>query len=94
MIGVPVMDHYNTNYARHLLGIGFDNLDGHRRITKGEYFHLIGGSEKTHGKMQEKTLELVETLGKRGKTIITASDEEFFETVLELGFKPFSPENN
>ena len=27
-----------------LLGIGFDNEDGHKRITTGEQFAIVGGS--------------------------------------------------
>ena len=27
-----------------LLGLGFDNKDGHTRVTLGENFRLIGGS--------------------------------------------------
>ena len=27
-----------------MLGIGLDNKDGHKRITKGDNFMLVGGS--------------------------------------------------
>lgn len=30
-----------------MLGIGLDNKDGHKRITKGDNFMLVGGSEET-----------------------------------------------
>lgn len=52
-----------------LLGIGLDNKDGHVRITDGEDFHLVGGSEETHHKMQDKMMEVSEDLAKRGKKI-------------------------
>ena len=52
-----------------LLGVGFDHDDGHYRQTRGESFHLVGGSEKTHQKMQDKVMELSEDLAKKGKTI-------------------------
>ena len=32
-----------------LLGLGLDGKDGHTRITTGENFKLVGGSEETHG---------------------------------------------
>ena len=35
---------------RMLLGLGFDNKDGHKRYTKGDDFVLMGGSEETHEK--------------------------------------------
>jgi hypothetical protein len=87
-------NYYQSNFVRHLLGVGYDARDNHRRVTKGDHFHIFGGSEETHGEMQEKTLKLIEELGKRGKSIITASDNEFYETAMELGINIFSPENN
>ena len=56
--------------AKHaaLLGLGFDNDDGHKRLTTGEHFAIIGGSEETHGRMTEtvvKTFE--EPVGEHGR---------------------------
>ena len=28
-----------------MLGLGLDNQDGHKRVTKGDNFYLVGGSE-------------------------------------------------
>jgi hypothetical protein len=36
-----------------LIGLGLDNQDGHKRITQGEEFLLVGGSEETHERMQD-----------------------------------------
>jgi len=68
-----------------LLGIGFDNQDGHVRITNGEDFHLTGGSEKTHRKMQDKVMELTEDLAKKGKSIqqIGPDDMERISDILK-----------
>ncbi|MBU0756213.1 MAG: hypothetical protein KJ645_13810 [Planctomycetes bacterium] len=60
-----------------LLGVGLDNDDGHIRITKGEDFHLVGGSEKTHHKMQDKMLEVSDDLAKKGKKIRDIGPEDF-----------------
>ncbi len=87
-------NNYYNQYGRYLLGLGFDADDGHQRITKGEYFQIEGGSFETHGLMQEKSIKLVESLNKKGKNIITASDEEFYETALLLEMNVFSPANN
>ncbi|EKD27629.1 MAG: hypothetical protein ACD_79C00650G0006 [uncultured bacterium] len=84
----------NKLYARHLIGLGLDAKDNHKRITRGDYFHIVGGSEETHSDMQEKTIKLVETLGRKGKSIVTASDYEFFETAMELGINVFPSDNN
>ena len=34
-----------------MLGVGLDNRDGHKRVTRGDNFCLIGGSEETHDRM-------------------------------------------
>ena len=42
--------------ASGLLGVGLDATDGHKRITRGEKFVLVGGSEETHGRMTETVM--------------------------------------
>lgn len=66
-----------------MLGVGFDD-DGHRRITRGENFLLLGGSEETHERMQETALEINERLEKRGKRLEDASPEELRDIVGEI----------
>ena len=88
------MGSFYQQYPRHLLGIAGLSSDGHCRLTRGDHFHLFGGSRETHEGMQENVLHLTEALKKRGKTIITATDQEFYETALDLGISIFSPENN
>ena len=68
-----------------LLGLGFDNKDGHTRITKGDNFQLVGGSEDTHATMQEKALKMNEQLKRRGKTLDTVGREEFHEIADNVG---------
>ena len=64
---------------RMLLGIGFDNKDGHKRITRGEDFVLMGGSEETHERMTETAVKFNEQLSKRGKSLDEISREEFID---------------
>ncbi len=52
-----------------LLGVGFDGDDGHRRVTRGRDFVLVGGSPDTHGEMQEKAIRFDEELKRRGKRL-------------------------
>lgn len=52
-----------------LLGLGLDGADGHTRLTRGDDFVLYGGSEETHGRMQETTIKLNEKLKKSGRRI-------------------------
>ena len=52
-----------------LLGIGLDNQDGHKRITTGEQFAIVGGSAETHGRMTETVVKTFEELKQRGKEL-------------------------
>ena len=68
-----------------LLGLGLDNEDGHTRITAGENFKLVGGSEETHKTMQEKAIKMNEHLKQRGKTLEQVTSEEFHEIADKVG---------
>jgi hypothetical protein len=68
-----------------LVGIGLDGRDGHVRITSGENYRLVGGSEDTHGLMQEKAAQLNEQLKRRGKTLEEVGREEFHELADRVG---------
>jgi hypothetical protein len=68
-----------------ILGVGLDNADGHVRITRGENFRLFGGSEETHGVMQEKAVKFNEKLKDRGKRLEEVSKEEFRDIAHEIG---------
>ena len=70
-----------------LLGMGFDNKDGHVRVTKGKNFALLGGSEETHVEMQEKAIKLNEHLDKRRKTLDNISEKEFCDIASDIGLK-------
>ncbi len=50
-----------------LLGLGLDNDDGHKRITTGEQFAIVGGSAETHERMTETVVKTFEELKHRGK---------------------------
>ncbi len=66
-----------------MLGIGLDNKDGHKRITKGDNFMLVGGSEETHERMTETAIKINEKLSSRGKSLDDVSPEEFRDIVDE-----------
>jgi hypothetical protein len=50
-----------------LLGVGLDNIDGHKRITTGDHFAILGGSAETHERMTETVIKTFEELKQRGK---------------------------
>ncbi len=70
-----------------LLGLGLDNRDGHKRITKGDDFYLVGGSEETHEKMVETTIRFHEKLDRKGKALADLSREEFHDMMREAAEK-------
>jgi hypothetical protein len=49
-----------------LLGVGLDGSDGHKRVTKGRDFVLVGGSKDTHEVMTEHAIRINEELDRRG----------------------------
>ena len=60
----------------HLLGLGLDNTDDHKRITRGEGFSLVGGTHETHERMTETVIKTVEDLQRKGRTIPSADPRE------------------
>ena len=62
-----------------LLGVGLDNEDGHKRITSGEKFALVGGSQETHERMTETVLKTFEELKRRDKHLETVDKRELAE---------------
>lgn len=69
--------------AATMMGIGLDNKDGHKRVTKGDNFYLVGGSEDTHEHMVETAVKVNEKLSKKGKRLSEVSKEEFTDIVRE-----------
>ena len=63
----------------HLLGVGLDTKDGHKRITTGEQFTLVGGSQETHERMTETVVKTFEDLKHRGKDLREVEPKELTE---------------
>lgn len=64
-----------------LLGVGLDGDDGHRRLTKGQDFMLVGGSEETHERMQDLVIRMNEKLRRKGKRYKDLERDEFEDLV-------------
>ena len=73
-----------------LLGLGLDS-DGHKRLTTGSNFVLMGGTEETHEVMTEKAIKINEKLTSRGKQLEQVSREEFDEIAHEVGLRRHKP---
>ena len=69
-----------------MVGIGLDS-DGHKRVTTGPNFALIGGSEATHEEMTEKAIKINEKLAARGLRLEEASREQLDEIAHDVGLR-------
>lgn len=74
-----------------MLGVGLDS-DGHKRITKGPNFALVGGSKDTHEQMTEKAIKINEKLKARGKQLHEVTHQEFDDIAHEVGLKRAEPD--
>jgi hypothetical protein len=75
-----------------LLGLGLDT-DGHKRVTKGPNFVLLGGSQETHEVMTEKAIKINEKLAAKGKQLEEVSREEFDDIADSVGLRREHSEN-
>jgi hypothetical protein len=67
-----------------LLGLAFDAEDGQKRITRGKNFLLAGGSQETHGMLQETAIKINEHLDRAGKRLVDVSVHELREIVADI----------
>lgn len=74
-----------------ILGLGFDS-DGHKRLTTGANFVLLGGSEETHQVMTEKVIKINEKLSARGKQLEDVTREEMDDIAHAVGLHREKPE--
>ena len=67
-----------------LLGLGLDS-DGHKRVTTGASFALVGGSQETHEVMTEQAIKITEKLSAKGKCLEQVTPQEFDEIAASVG---------
>jgi hypothetical protein len=73
----------NSAQKAHLLGLGLDNQDGHKRVTQAEKFSIVGGSHETHERMTETLCKTFETLDRRGKSLEKVEKKELSDIIKE-----------
>lgn len=69
-----------------MLSVGLDS-DGHKRITTGSNFALLGGSEETHEAMTEKVIKINEKLTAQGRQLEDVSRDEFEDIAKSVGLR-------
>jgi hypothetical protein len=69
-----------------MLGLGLDS-DGHKRLTTGPNFALVGGTHDTHEAMTEKAIKINEKLAAKGKKLEDVTREEFDEIAHAVGLQ-------
>ena len=73
-----------------MLGLGLDS-DGHKRLTSGPNFLLVGGSAETHEVMTEKVIKINERLSAKGKQLEDVSCEELDDIAHSVGLHRGKP---
>jgi len=68
-----------------LLGLAINTKDEHTRITKGDDFTVVGGSQEVHEEMQDKAIKFTENLNKNGKQLHELSRNEFMDLADKAG---------
>lgn len=76
-----------------MLGVGLDS-DGHKRLTTGPNFALVGGSAETHEVMTEKVVKINEKLKAAGEELETVSREQFDDIATCVGLRRHDPKAN
>ena len=69
-----------------VLGVGLDS-DGHKRLTTGPNFALVGGTQETHDAMTEKAIKINEKLAAKGKNLEDISRDEFDDIAHSVGLQ-------
>lgn len=83
---MPKSGKKNDNGKAVMLGMGLDS-DGHKRVSRGDNFLLVGGSEETHEVMTEKVIKINEKLSAKGKRLETVTSDEFDDIAQSVGLR-------
>jgi len=75
------MEETKPTRRAHLLGLGLDHTDGHKRITQAEKFTVVGGSEETHDRATEVLVKTCEDLKRRGRELEETEPRELADII-------------
>jgi hypothetical protein len=75
------MSKANLKRIIRLLGVGFDSDDGHIRITTGNNYDVLMGSDESHEYIQQLIHKIEDALKAQGMTLEEFTPKEFTEFV-------------
>ncbi len=67
-----------------IIGLGDEAGDGHLRVTEGEGFRVLLGSEQSHDAMSELCARISAQLKAEGRTLEDLSEEEFIDLLARI----------
>jgi hypothetical protein len=77
----------STKRVALLLGVGLDGDDGHKRVTRGRDFVLVGGSKDTHEALQERAIKVNEELDRRGMRLADVTSRDQMRDIVERAWR-------
>ncbi len=84
------MDSDEREQIAGIIGLGNDPADGHVRLTRGDRFSVLLGSEYTHELMQTTCIRIDDLLKRRGKRLEDLTRDEFIELITDMDMKDHS----
>lgn len=72
----------------HIIGLGNEAGDGHVRVTEGEGFRVLLGSEHTHDAMSEMCARIAAQLKSEGRELEELTEAEFVELLARIDRPP------
>lgn len=67
-----------------LIGVGFDEKDGHIRITQANDYQILMGSGETHAALQKLCSRIEISLKESGRSLSDCTPEEFMKLMEEI----------
>ena len=81
---IEKMPRANQKKIIRLLGVGFDTEDGHVRITKGESYDVLMGSDESHEYLQQLIRKIEDALAEHNLSLDDLTPEEFADFVKKI----------
>lgn len=81
---VDAMKRDSSDYIAQIVGLGSDSPDGHIRLTQGQQFRVLMGSNATHEALSAWCARIEHALKAEGRALSDLSEEEFMDLLDRL----------